>query len=1191
MAGSKRSMRLARTAAVAVVLIFGAQSAWAVKANPKPVTYYQPDGTPFTAKMIGDERIVFFEDSEGRTLVRDGETGWYMYADPASHGQERLQTTTLRAGKDVPPSAWSKHVRPRIEAGNLSGPPRVQVDDGSIAKLFHANNDRRGTGRLNIASNAVGLTPTTVPVLVILVEFSDFKHTNGAGTPVAGEPNFEPMPGQPNNSTTWQTLLGDRNVAGGLNHFYWEATYQRMQWNVTVAQRGKGQNGTGTLVNDGWYTNPNPMSFWGADKKGVGGACSTDGGTAIKNLITWAVQQADADVNFAQFDKDGNGSISDAELMIFVVHARQGQENYGDGCGTAPADPLNNHIWSHKWNMAANVAVDGKTVPTGHIYAIEPEYSPEFNFATTPWTLTDKYFGVGVFAHEALHTLGAPDIYDTGYDATPAGEWDLMDSGSYNGAKSGTHPAHMGGPLKQDIKLNADTDAASYGFILESEIGEVTADGAKNISGTGNGTNAANVLHRIKAPNNTNEWFLIENRAPVGYYEPYLPEHGLVIWHRDRSVSGSGNNAWPYQTNVLRAGWANTATGLQSAVMSAALSMDDGQTTFTATTDPNNKLNSGAASGLKDIRCISAESSGMSYAYGTVAGSHVIYAGATVSGGDGDEWLDFGETATLRLNVQNSSCAGSPASNLTAMVTSVNGVVGASLPASISSLAAGATGSFDFSVDLGCSNCSSVSFDYTIYAGGTAIATGSFQKAANRSVFWFDDADGQAKAGWSSNSSFIPSACTTSARHGDWSLVQHPTAPRGNSYRAPVTGGVTYANPDEAWISPNITIPAGTRLDEFRFSYAAEIPCVNYTRGRLWVSTDGGTTWVRNESFYRDGGNLSWEEVSVPLAEYQGATQIRFMFAMYTYTCQTGCTATRGIYVDNIAVIVGQSTGGSGDTEAPSTSITSPSNGATVSGTATVSASASDNVGVTRVELFVDGALASTDTSSPYSFSWDTTASSNGAHALTSKAYDAAGNSSTSAAINVTVSNTITDTQAPSTSITSPANGATVSAIVTVNASASDNVGVTRVEFYVDDSLASTDTTASYSYSWNTTTVTNGTHTLSTKAFDAAGNAGTSATISVTVNNTGADVLPPLISGVTSVITNSKNGSFEIRWTTNEASTSVVTVNGTRYTDTALVTSHVRSFRGTKGATYTYSVESADAAGNTATAGPFTHQN
>jgi hypothetical protein len=143
----------------------------------------------------------------------------------------------------------------------------------------------------------------------------------------------------------------------------------------------------------------------------------------------------------------------------------------------------------------------------------------------------------------------------------------------------------------------------------------------------------------------------------------------------------------------------------------------------------------------------------------------------------------------------------------------------------------------------------------------------------------------------------------------------------------------------------------------------------------------------------------------------------------------------------------------------------------------------------------------------------------------------------------------------------------------------------------VDGSLASTDTTAGYSFDWNTTTASNGTHTLYTKAYDAAGNAGTSATISVTVSNTGADVIPPVISGVTSVITNSKNGSFDIRWTTDEPSTSVVIIGGTRYADTALVTNHVRSFRGSKGATYTYTVESTDAAGNTATAGPFTHQN
>jgi hypothetical protein len=93
------------------------------------------------------------------------------------------------------------------------------------------------------------------------------------------------------------------------------------------------------------------------------------------------------------------------------------------------------------------------------------------------------------------------------------------------------------------------------------------------------------------------------------------------------------------------------------------------------------------------------------------------------------------------------------------------------------------------------------------------------------------------------------------------------------------------------------------------------------------------------------------------------------------------------------------------DTQPPTTSIIAPANGATVSGTTTVSASASDNVGVTKVEFRLDGVLQTTDTTSPYSWSWSTTATANGSHSLTSKAYDAAGNATTSATVTVTVSN------------------------------------------------------------------------------------------------------------------------------------------------------------------------------------------
>jgi hypothetical protein len=113
-----------------------------------------------------------------------------------------------------------------------------------------------------------------------------------------------------------------------------------------------------------------------------------------------------------------------------------------------------------------------------------------------------------------------------------------------------------------------------------------------------------------------------------------------------------------------------------------------------------------------------------------------------------------------------------------------------------------------------------------------------------------------------------------------------------------------------------------------------------------------------------------------------------------------------GLLVANgIAWIANGTGGGGGDTTAPTVSITAPLNGATVVGTVSINATASDNVGVTKVEFYVDGALKSTDMTSPYSYSWDSTSVANGSHALTAKAYDAALNVGTSTAVNVTVNN------------------------------------------------------------------------------------------------------------------------------------------------------------------------------------------
>lgn len=94
------------------------------------------------------------------------------------------------------------------------------------------------------------------------------------------------------------------------------------------------------------------------------------------------------------------------------------------------------------------------------------------------------------------------------------------------------------------------------------------------------------------------------------------------------------------------------------------------------------------------------------------------------------------------------------------------------------------------------------------------------------------------------------------------------------------------------------------------------------------------------------------------------------------------------------------------DTQAPTVSLTAPSSGSTVSGTITVSANASDNVGVVGVQFKLDAAnLGAEDTTSPYSVSWNTTTATNGSHNLVAVARDAANNRATSTAATITVDN------------------------------------------------------------------------------------------------------------------------------------------------------------------------------------------
>jgi hypothetical protein len=195
------------------------------------------------------------------------------------------------------------------------------------------------------------------------------------------------------------------------------------------------------------------------------------------------------------------------------------------------------------------------------------------------------------------------------------------------------------------------------------------------------------------------------------------------------------------------------------------------------------------------------------------------------------------------------------------------------------------------------------------------------------------------------------------------------------------------------------------------------------------------------------------------------------------------------------------------DTTPPIVSLTTPTTGATVSGTINVTATASDDVGVAGVQFLLDGNPIGTELTTPtsgeaggtpqYSVSWDTSTAKDGAHVLTARARDAANNRATSAAANVTV-----DKTGPTVVIPPPTSNAQVADIVMITANATDNVGVAAVQFLVDGvDRGAAVTAAPYVLEWDSRTVSNGTHTLAARAHDTAGNPTLSTPITVNVAN------------------------------------------------------------------------------------------
>lgn len=243
-------------------------------------------------------------------------------------------------------------------------------------------------------------------------------------------------------------------------------------------------------------------------------------------MVVEACRMADADVDFADYDWDGDGEVD----QVYVLYAGPGEANGGD----------EETVYPHEWTLSsaqyygedvASIKLDGVWIDT---YACSNELQPaayDRNYNVTAW----KIDGIGTICHEFSHCLGYPDFYDTNYQGSGMGYWDLMDGGSYNGdgfcpAGYTSYERWVAG-WKEPIELTEDTEVASM---------KPLQDGGD--------------AYIIYNDGNRNEYFLLENRQFIDW-DAEIPGKGLLILHVDYNEADWNRNTVNNTENHQRMTW------------------------------------------------------------------------------------------------------------------------------------------------------------------------------------------------------------------------------------------------------------------------------------------------------------------------------------------------------------------------------------------------------------------------------------------------------------------------------------------------------------------------------------------------------------------------------------------------------------------------------------------------------------
>ena len=428
---------------IAFLVLFAINNLQAVPAYPSLIQQTQSDGTTINYYLHGDEHFSYARTTDGYTILRN-EHGDYVYMIRDSKG-DLVQSSII---------AHNSNERTMIEKAFVT-----TLD----TKMFFSNDQMELIAQIvNVFRNEKDKTrafPTTGnrKLICILMQFPD-------KTMIKNQGDFDAL------FNTVGYNIG--SAIGSVKDYYLENSYN--QFNLTVDIAGP-------------YTSQHDMSTYGGE----------NGNKRL--LAKEAVLAADADVNFAEYDNDNDGSV-DGMYMIFAGYGRE---------AGGPA----NSIWSHAWSIYPAVIADGKSVSR---YSCSPELR-----GNSGSTITN----IGVICHEFGHVLGAPDYYDTDYadggQYPGTGEWDMMAGGSWNGG--GATPAHHNGYTKVKIYNWASA-------IVLSQPASITLESAEYNT---------NSFYQINTATN-NEYYLIENRQKQGF-DIAVPGHGMIIYHVHSQIASAGN--------------------------------------------------------------------------------------------------------------------------------------------------------------------------------------------------------------------------------------------------------------------------------------------------------------------------------------------------------------------------------------------------------------------------------------------------------------------------------------------------------------------------------------------------------------------------------------------------------------------------------------------------------------------------